>query len=80
LDNQNLWSHRGRRVQPPPLTKITTWSIHTDDLHEPQDDTVVQVPQINGIDLMGNPQYFVNRKWMQSKLKNIDTVLDCKNG
>jgi signal transduction histidine kinase len=47
-------------------------------MHELQDDTVVQVPQINGIDLMGNPQYFVNRKWMQSKLKNIDTIWTVK--
>ena len=47
-------------------------------MHEPQDDSMVQAPQISGIDLMGKPQYFVNRKWMQSTLKNIDTIWTIK--
>jgi signal transduction histidine kinase/streptogramin lyase len=52
------------------------WSISdlVTIINEPKDDSIVSKTQIEEIELMGKPRNFVKSKWLQSKLKNIDTL------
>ena len=43
-------------------------------MDEPKEDTIASQVQINDIEIMGKPQNFVNRNWLQSKITNADTV------